>query len=942
MVGKVGVLFRLLLVFGLVFSSFPPFIYGEKQEGTMVSGELKEDTVWTKEGSPYKLIGNVTIPPGVTLTVEPGAEVVGYIGAWINANGKFIAIGTKEQRISLDTAYVKGLNASGSIVHIENADVRRGGNGGYLASGANLYLKNNTFINGSVLTLAPNTTEPVIMNNVFLERATVNLSLGSVDTIIENNTFLNLQSSSSTDISISCSTACTGPNLVLKGNNFFGLNHAYINLQSNKVLQFEGTNNYWGTTELAKINQFIIDANDNSNYRGYLVVEPFAFKPFDHEHPIGELAAPLVHSVGDNQQIVTGLTDADSEVEVWNSDELIGTSQSLADGTFSVSVPVQVAGTMLTIIANDSFNRQSVAAVTTVADVTPPDVPIVHVVTDALEYVTGEAEPYSIVTVFKDGAFFKEESANEQGEFRIFIGKQRAETILGLQAKDLAGNKSEMVTVTVLDVTPPPQPTLNEDVTESSDFISGRAEPAAMVFVKANGVELFRQRADMFGQFGTFIAKQKAGTTIEIMAEDAAGNKSEPLIVQVKDNTPPNLFVYRIGDNTDKLYGVTEIGAEVSVKKDGKVIGQTVVSGNTEFSVNIGRQTAGTKLVVTSKDKAGNVTTLEVEVVDLTPPSKPKVDEVTDQSKSVNGKAEAGSTVEVFRGSTRVGSARTSDSGTFSVTIAIQKAGTVLTVKAKDTAGNESSHASVTVKDVTPPAVPQVNTVTNKATVVSGKTENGAIVTVKIGTKSYSAKADSSGNYKVTVPVQNAGVEVVVSAKDASGNVSGVRKVKVSRVAPNVPVVKGVSNKASTVSGSAEKKATVRVKIGTKTYSSKVDVNGNYKVTIPIQDAGASLVVTARDSAGNTSVGRTITVSRVAPNMPSVNSVYTYSTKVTGKTEKYAVVTVKIGTRTYNAKANAKGNYSVTIPKQKKGTGISVTAKDSKGNVSAARTIKVG
>ena len=543
--------------------------------------------------------------------------------------------------------------------------------------------------------------------------------------------------------------------------------------------------------------------------------------------------------------------------------------------------------------------------------------------------------------MLKNNAIFARERADENGAFHIFIEKQPADTVFVLYAEDSSGNKSEQVTVTVLDVTPPAKPLLTEEITESTTFISGTAEAGAMVYVKANGVELFHQRADIFGQFGTFIATQKAGTTIEIIAEDAAGNKSEPLIVQVKDNIPPNLYVYRIGDNTDKLYGVTEIGAEVTVKKDGVVIGRTVVSGDTEFSITIGRQVAGTKLVVTSVDKAGNATTVEAEVFDLTPPGKPVVNKVNDKSTVVTGTAEAASIVEVYQGTTLVGSARTSDSGTFSVNIAMQRAGTVLTVKAKDSAGNVSNAVSVTVEDVTAPDLPQVNEVTNKATVVSGNTENGATVTVKIGTKNYSAKANSSGKYSVTIPIQNAGVEIAVTAKDKAGNVSNARKVKVTRVAPNVPVVKSVSNKASTVSGSAEKNSTVRVKIGTKTYSSKADGNGNYKVTIPIQNAGVSLVVTAKDSAGKISAGKTITVTRVAPNMPTVNSVYTTSTKVKGKTEKKAVVTVKIGTRTYSAKADSEGSYAVTIPKQKKGTEISVTAKDSQGKVSAARKIKV-
>jgi hypothetical protein len=62
---------------------------------------------------------------------------------------------------------------------------------------------------------------------------------------------------------------------------------------------------------------------------------------------------------------------------------------------------------------------------------------------------------------------------------------------------------------------------------------------------------------------------------------------------------------------------------------------------------------------------------------------------------------------------------------------------------------------------------------------------------------------------------------------------------------------------------------------------------------------------------------------------------------LTGKTEKYAIVAVKIGTKIYTAKANAYGNYKVYIPKQRAGTKLYVNAKDSKGQVSATRIVTV-
>ncbi len=74
---------------------------------------------------------------------------------------------------------------------------------------------------------------------------------------------------------------------------------------------------------------------------------------------------------------------------------------------------------------------------------------------------------------------------------------------------------------------------------------------------------------------------------------------------------------------------------------------------------------------------------------------------------------------------------------------------------------------------------------------------------------------------------------------------------------------------------------------------------------------------------------------------PKVNKVTNMALAVTGKTDKYASVTIKIGTRKYTAKANDSGNFKVKIPKQRAGKKLYVYAKDTKGNVSATRTVTV-
>ncbi|MBL5778664.1 hypothetical protein HV438_10455 [Bacillus sporothermodurans] len=137
--------------------------------------------------------------------------------------------------------------------------------------------------------------------------------------------------------------------------------------------------------------------------------------------------------------------------------------------------------------------------------------------------------------------------------------------------------------------------------------------------------------------------------------------------------------------------GKAEANSTVTVKKGSKVLGSAKASSKGSFSVKIKAQKAGSKLTISAKDKAGNVSSgASVTVKDVIPPAKPTVNRVTNKSKVVTGKAEANSTVTVKNRNKVLGSAKASSKGTFSVKIKAQKAGTKLTITAKDKAGNVS------------------------------------------------------------------------------------------------------------------------------------------------------------------------------------------------------------------------------------------------------------
>jgi hypothetical protein len=411
--------------------------------------------------------------------------------------------------------------------------------------------------------------------------------------------------------------------------------------------------------------------------------------------------------------------------------------------------------------------------------------------------------------------------------------------------------------------------------------------------------------------------------------------------VMEKDVTPPSApTVNNVTDQSTEVSGTAETGATVTVQIDSEEYTDTA-DENGNFSIAIPVQTAGTEINVFVADEAGNRSEgITVVVEDVTAPEAPQVDDVNNQSTEVTGTTEALATVTVQIGSEEYTDAADED-GNFTIAITVQEAGTEVTVYATDAAGNVSERTTVTVEDVTAPEAPQVDDVTDQSTKVTGTTEPGAEVSVKIGTKTYTDTADDEGNFDVLIPKQKAKTSITVYATDAAGNDSEETIVEVEDVTPPPLTVSDVTDKSTTVTGVTEVGASVTVTIGTKKYTAYVYSNGNFKATISVQKAGTKIYVTAKDASDNATNKTVIVLDKTAPSTPIVNSVSDSSTTITGTTEAGATVTVTIGTKKYTATADPKGTYKVTIPAQKAGTALTVTATDGSGNTSLARTVTV-
>ncbi|MFW7250477.1 Ig-like domain-containing protein [Enterobacter sp. BNK-34] len=291
-------------------------------------------------------------------------------------------------------------------------------------------------------------------------------------------------------------------------------------------------------------------------------------------------------------------------------------------------------------------------------------------------------------------------------------------------------------------------------------------------------------------------------------------------------------------------------------------------------------------------------------------------------------------------------------------------AGTVtVTVEGQSTAGNPVtiSHdvkvdlAAVAIS-IDPIASDDVINAAEKGAdlVLSGSTTNveeNQTVTITFGGKSYTATVDADGNWTATVPSADVGslkdgdASVQVSVTNVNGNsASAGREYSVDATAPTVSieiisdnniinaaeaqqdlVINGVTN--------AEAGQTVTVTLNGVDYTTTVQANGSWSVTVPsadlsgITDGNYTVSAAVSDKAGNpASADRDVLVDTTVPQLTIhtvsdddvINSAeHAQALIVTGSVTGAAagdVVTVTLNGKSYTATLDASGNWSVGVP----------------------------
>ncbi|MDG0802622.1 Ig-like domain-containing protein [Pectobacterium polaris] len=326
------------------------------------------------------------------------------------------------------------------------------------------------------------------------------------------------------------------------------------------------------------------------------------------------------------------------------------------------------------------------------------------------------------------------------------------------------------------------------------------------------------------------------------------------------------------------------------------------------------------------------------------------------------------------------------------------------TVTTRDTAGNvttaNTSHtygvdtvapvASISIDDVTSDNV--INATESGQTIaVTGKVDNdvkaGDAITVKVGTETYQTTVNTDGKtWSVNVPgsvlAANGDVSATVTTRDSAGNattantshtygvdtVAPVASISIDNVTSDNVINASESGQTIAVTGQVgnEVKAgdAITVTVGTETYQTTVNTDGKtWSVNVPgsvlAANSDVSATVTTRDTAGNVTTANTshtYGVDTVAPvasisidNVTSDNVINATESgqtiAVTGQVgnevEAGDVVTIKVGTETYQTTVNTDGKtWSVNVPGSVLAANgdisATVTTRDTAGNVTTA------
>jgi hypothetical protein len=749
----------------------------------------------------------------------------------------------------------------------------------------------------------------------------------------------------------------------------------------------------------------------------------------------------------DNTLSVTGTAEAASTVTVYFNGVNQGTTVAAANGLWTFDAAPKPDGVYaITASAQDVAGNSSAAsgALTVTIDSTSPSAPTItsfstdtgiptdRVTSDNTLTVVGTAEAASVVSVYFNGVFQGTTIAGANSTWTFDAAPQAdgIYTITGT-ARDAAGNTSAPSNslVVTIDHTPPVAPTITgfstdtgtvgDSVTSDNTLtVFGTSESGTTVTVSFNNSVQGSVVTAANGTW-TFNAVQKPDGmyTITATAQDLAGNSTAAvnfLVVTIDSTIPstPTITGFSVdsgvvgdritNDNTLTVTGTADAGSMVTVLFNGMLQGTVIADANSTWTLNASQKPDGVYTITASvSDGAGNTSPASnslVVTIDTVAPGAPIItgystdtgpvgDGITsDNTLTVTGTAEAGSTVAVTFNGLIQGTTTTAANGTWTMTAPPVIDGVyMIQATAQDVAGNTSpaSNSLVVTVDSSAGTPTITGFSTDTGTVgdaitfdptltITGTADPGCTVTISFnGVVDGTTIPNAAGNWTYNASTKPDGVYSITSrCSDPAGNSSGNSTplvVTIDTTAPPAPLIIDystdtgtpgddiTSDPTPTITGTAEPNCTVTVSInGTTAGTTTANSSGNWTFNAASKPDGVyTIVARCTDVAGNPSGNSTplvITIDSTAPGAPVITSVSTdtgiptdgitsdNTLIVAGTAEPLSVVTIFFnGTVQGTTTAASSGAWTFNAPQQVDGTyTITANASDVAGNISPA------
>ncbi|RTN91495.1 BapA/Bap/LapF family large adhesin [Enterobacter bugandensis] len=594
---------------------------------------------------------------------------------------------------------------------------------------------------------------------------------------------------------------------------------------------------------------------------------------------------------------------------------------------------------------------------------------------------------------------------------------------------DTAGPGVPVVTSVIDDVAPTTGTlTSGNSTNDARPTFNGTGDVGSTVHVIVDGNEIGTAVVNAQGSWtftpGTDLIDGPHAITFN--ATDAAGNvgtatapfnltvdtgvPSAPVISAAADNVgsiqTPLTSGQSTDDTTPTLSGTATANATVTIYENGQPVGTALADGTGAWSFTPSTPLAAGShtWTATVTDAAGNISPASpgfTLVVDSTAPTAPVISQAIDDVGSIIGPITSGqttddtvprlvgtsepfATVNIYEGTTLVGTGTADGSGSWSILLntKLTEGAHSFTAQATDAAGNTSASSasfSLTI-DTAPPALPVLTSILDDVGNAATPVANGGITNDAQPTLSGTAEAGSTvkifdngvqigsviatggaWSYTPSPALGNGPHTLTFTATDATGNASAPTAgytINVDTLAPAAPVISSVIDDVGSVigpvtgtnptndtrpalSGTAEANATVRIYDGiTLVGTVTADGNGNWTLpeTTTLTQGTHNFTATATDAAGNTSPASAVTtiiVDLTAPTAPT-GTFNADGSVLTGNAEAGSTVTIRLTDgSTVTTTAGSNGTYSYTfVNKQTEGQTLQITATDAAGNIS--------